>query len=139
MKKRLFVFVLAFVIIVPKALAVADNTPAMLITKTDSTQVAIEIATLRSIKFSDGMMVVTAQTGTQQTVNLDDIAVITFGSMTTAVETLVPQGSTEHLMITDLAGRVVYEGTAQGFAQHDGLRGVYVVKVGTRSYKVAVK
>lgn len=121
--------------------AFADGvTPGIIISKTDSSKASIAIAELKSIKFSDGAMIVNMKDNSQQSFNTDEVTNITFGDIPTAISTLY-NGSTSAgiVSISDISGRAVYNGKAIDAAQVKLPAGIYVVTANGKSLKVMIK
>lgn len=63
----------------------ADETPGIVINKSDGTNLTLPTTSLRSIKFGDGEMLLSMKNGTQHVVSLNEITDIVFGDATTAI------------------------------------------------------
>lgn len=120
-------------------LAKADNEQqGMLIQKTDGTQVQIALSSLRSIRFAEGMMQINQTDNTQQQIAVDDIAQITFGSLTTAIRSIVDD-TKQHIVIADISGRIIYEGAAADYRESDIAPGTYVISQQGQSRKITIQ
>jgi len=117
----------------------ADEVSGMIVQKNDGTQLNVDVATLRSIKFSDGQMLVIKTDNSQMAVNIDDVSVITFGNISLAVAALSGDGQSQQMTITDLSGRVVYKGLSHSADVPQNLHGTYIITVNGTSRKIAIR
>ncbi len=116
----------------------ADGTPGLIVHKTDGSSISISTSALRNIKFSDGAMVVNMKDNSQQTISVDDISDMTFGSISSAITFITEGKKEEQIVITDLAGRVIYRGNANECGQLGTLDGIYVITINGVSHKVRI-
>jgi len=114
-----------------------EEVKGMVITKNDGSTVQITLANLRSIKFSEGNMVIHQRDAQQQTVSLCDVTSITFADITAAIAAVIGDDAEAEVTVTDLAGRVVYRGAKSG--ELPALKGTYIVSSGNNRVKVYVK
>ena len=117
-----------------------DVTPGITVSKTDGSNASIPLTTLQSIKFSDGNMVINLKDKSQQTFSIDEIAIIKFEDIATAINTL-SCGNTynSNISITDLSGHIVFNGKAAEAMQTKLPAGIYVITTNGKSYKVMIK
>ena len=131
-------FLSALLVALPALSALADQVPGMLVHRTDGTQVEVPIAQIRSIRFSDGQMVISQRDDTCQAILLDQISQISFGSITEAIESLTLHAADRDITITDLSGRVLYSGPAQSDQLPTTLRGACIIIVDGVGHKVTI-
>lgn len=136
MKKNLL---LPLAIAMPWLSAFADDVPSMLVQQRDGGKLEVSIEEIRSIKFDGGQMLILHRDNTTQSLALDDIEQITFGSVAAAIEALTHDASGT-LTITSLAGEVIYQGSAQADAHFPAsLSGTYIITLDGQSHKVNIK
>lgn len=117
-----------------------DVTPGITVSKTDGSSASIPLTTLQSIKFSDGNMVINLKDKSQQTFIIDEIAIIKFEDIATAINTLSCGNiSNGNISICDLSGHTVYKGKAAEAKQTKLPAGIYVMTINGKSYKVMIK
>lgn len=117
-----------------------DVTPGITVSKTDGSSASIPLTTLQSIKFSDGNMVINLKDKSQQTFIIDEIAIIKFEDIATAINTLSCGNiSNSNISICDLSGHTVYKGKAAEAKQTKLPAGIYVMTINGKSYKVMIK
>lgn len=116
-----------------------DVTPGITVSKTDGSSASIPLTTLQSIKFSDGNMVINLKDKSQQTFIIDEIAIITFEDVVTAINTLTCGNTAKIISITDLSGHIVFNGKAAEAMQTKLPAGIYVITTNGKSYKVMIK
>lgn len=116
----------------------AEETPGIIINKSDGTSITISTTSLRNIKFSDGNMVVKMKDDTQQLIDVDDITIITFADITTAIHTITDGNTETQIVITDLTGKVVYQGNAETENALSTLEGIFIVTANGKSHKVKI-
>lgn len=134
MRKTIFVLALGMI----SLCAMADNVQGFVVTKTDGSTQQVPISSTLSIKFADGNMVINKTDNTKLVMSLDDITEITFSSVPSAIKAII--GSTNKQMtISDLGGRVVYQGDSQGTTLPSSLHGVYIFTIDGQSHKVSIK
>lgn len=115
-----------------------DVTPGITVNKTDGSAISFATAEMYSIKFAEGNMIVNMKDCSQQSVALDDITNIIFEDISTAIKALTNSGSDNGFVtITDLSGRIVYNGKAE--TRKALPNGIYVVTVNGKSCKVIIK
>lgn len=118
--------------------ALADDVSSLIITKTDGQQTGVALTSIRSIKFSDDQMIINTN-GSTMCVAVSDITSVTFGSLATAIQTVAGSEGTTSVLVTDLDGKIVYQGTSMNENIPAGLKGVYVITTGGVSKKVTIK
>lgn len=138
MKKQFITLIILFFCL---NISAEDTTPGIIVKKSDGSTVSIAIQQLQSIKFADGNMIVRMKDDTQQSYNIDDITNMTFGDIATAIKVLTDDKvTTGKLLITDITGRIVYNGTAVNATTANNLpNGIYVITTNGKSYKVMIK
>lgn len=138
MKKQFITLIILFFCL---NISAEDTTPGIIVNKSDGSTVSIAIQQLQSIKFADGNMIVRMKDDTQQSYNIDDITNMTFGDIATAIKVLTDDKvTTGKLLITDITGRIVYNGTAVNATTANNLpNGIYVITTNGKSYKVMIK
>lgn len=122
----------------PLVLSADDTVSGLVVTKTNGERVEVAIAHLRSIKFGSDTMVLYRQSAQPISVPLSEVQSLTFGDIITAIRTVFGLETEGTLTITDLAGRVVYRGSATSDLPRS-LRGTYILSQGGRSQKVVIK
>lgn len=115
-----------------------EEAPGMIITRVGKDTENIDLSTLQCIKFADGVMLVHKTDDTQMVISLSDITSVTFGTVASAIHTITGGVPSSLISVTDLAGRIIYQGEAGGFRQYDHYRGIVIVRSGNRSYKVRI-
>lgn len=124
------------------ASAYADDVPGMTVSTNDS-EAEIAIQNIRTITYSDDKMIVNLTDGTAQTFSIDEVKLITFGDITTAIKGLVKDGERHsQYQVTDLNGRVIMSGKVDDGSldlKRRDLKGIYIVTVGDKSQKVILK
>lgn len=117
-----------------------DVTPGITISRTDGSSTSIPLSELQSIKFNDGSMIVNKKDRKQQCFIIDEIAIITFEDITTAINVLTRGNlSNGSISITDMSGRTVYTGKVTD-AGHTRLpAGIYVLRANGKTCKVRIK
>lgn len=115
--------------------------PGIVISNTDSSKASIAIAEMKSIKFSDGVMIVNMKDDSQKSFIIDEIAIITFEDIATAINVLTSGNtSNSNVCITDVSGRTVFNGKAMDVSEQPKLpAGIYVVTANGRSQKIMIK
>lgn len=116
----------------------AEEKPGIVINRTDGSSTSIEISLLKSIKFSEGNMIVCMKDESQQTINLDDVTTITFADVITAIRVVTEGKTDEQVTITDISGRIIYKGNVAEVGNAGHLSGIYVITVGEKSHKVRI-
>lgn len=116
----------------------ADETPGIIINKSDGSSITVATSSLRSIKFNDGKMIVNMKDDSQQFVNLDDITNITFENIVTAINSITEGSSDSFVTVSDLSGRILYNGKANENMNKDNLRGIYIITTNGKSHKVKI-
>lgn len=84
-----------------------DVQPALVVSCLDGTETSVALADIRTIRFVDGKMCFLLQ-GEEQSIAVDAIASVTFGSISTAIETLLGESLPKQLTVTDLSGKVLF-------------------------------
>lgn len=126
-----------------------DEVPALNIHQMEG-ESQVELSEILSIKYTDTDMVVNYKDGSQQTFALDDIVVIEFGSMLTAIRNLIDSGSLADgkqpkdnysYTITDLRGKLISRGKAKSkrLISLPTKQGVYLLTVDGHTTKILVK
>lgn len=119
----------------------ADEVPSLNISQNDA-ESKIELSGILSIKYTDTDMVVSMKDGTQSSFPLDEIVMIEFGRMASAIRTLLADecGDGSYAII-DLQGKVVAKGNvnANGTVALPVAKGVYMLSVGNKTKKILVK
>ena len=120
----------------------ADDGKAMVLKSTNEATQSYAVSNISSVKYEDGVMILTLKNGNVQKLNVEDIKSMTFDSVATAIETLNADGGAIAFSVYDESGKEV----ASGMTGEDGkvdmpvnLRGVYVIKVGNVTKKIVVK
>lgn len=118
-----------------------DVTSGIIINNTDGSAATISISKLRSIKFSDGNMILYMNDNSQQSICIDDITNITFDNIMSAIKTLTNGNIGDNtIRITDIAGNTVFKGKATDIPSHGNLpTGIYVITTNGKNYKVMIK
>lgn len=116
----------------------AEEVPGIIVNKGDGSKITVVLSDLRSIKFSEGNMVINMKDEVGQTVSLDEIESITFEDVVTAINTLSVDAKDDHVVVTDLAGRIIYKGRAESARSVGGLHGIYIITVNGKSHKVSI-
>lgn len=137
MKKELITIIAALCSL---SMSADDVTPGITVSKTDGSSASIPLTTLQSIKFSDGNMAINMKDKSQQTFTIDEIAIIKFEDIATAINTLsCGNTSNSNISISDLSGHTVYKGKAADAIQTKLPAGIYVITTNGKSYKVMIK
>lgn len=118
--------------------AMADQTPGIVLEKTDGNNITIELTNIQSIKYKDGMMVINKNDKTKQIVSIDDISTMNFSNITTAIESIVGNISNKTIIISDLSGKTIFKGIYNKNFQKS-LHGIYVINVDGKCHKVIIK
>lgn len=105
-------------------------------TTTESTEVAL--SNIQSIRYNDTDMLFALRDGSEVSIPVSDISVITFGqvSLPTLITELLGTDSGK-VTITDIQGRMVWQGNISNCPTL--LRGLYVIGNGKTSRKVILK
>jgi len=119
--------------------AFADEVPGLIIEKEDGTNVSVNITSLQNIKFADGKMIITQKDNSTQSIDLDNITIMTFGSISTAVKAITGNVNDQDIVVTDLSGKVIYKGKSNNFNTSNALKGIYIITVNGESHKVLIK
>ncbi len=90
------------------------------------------------ITVSDGKLVVTNTAGTQS-FTLTDLSKMYFSTETTGIKGVSADGASQALSVYDLQGRSMGNFKTIAAARTALRQGVYVVKQGNKTYKIAVK
>lgn len=131
--KKTFITILAMVC----SLGIfADEIPGIVVSKSDGGKVPVATSAIHCIKYGEGTMAVLMKDGSQQTFSLDDITTITFESLPTAIRNIMAE-TKGNVIVTDLSGRVLYEGSANG--QMPSLHGLYVITTNGESRAVLIR
>lgn len=117
----------------------AEEVPSMLVSKSDGSSLSVEISAVRSIKFQDGNMIVRQNGAADVRLSVDDITMITFGNMETAIASIAGKDNRHEMVIADLSGREIYRGPAAGWSTQRELHGSFVISVEGKSNKVTIK
>lgn len=121
------------------ALALAEEVPSMVISQSDGSMQSFGIATIRSIKFEDGNMIVCRTDAGDLSLSVDDITMITFGNMETAIASIVGKDNHAEMLIADLSGRTIYRGTASAWNGCRELHGTFIISAEGKNHKVTIK
>lgn len=116
----------------------ANEVSGIVVSKSDGSNVSIALSELRSIKFSEESMIVNGKDDSQQFISLTDITGVTFSDIATAVSTFTGGNATEGVVITDLAGRIVYAGTSDHSLADCTPEGIYIITANGKSRKVRI-
>lgn len=117
-----------------------DVTPGITVSKTDGSSTLIPLCELQSIRFNEGIMVINKKDNKQHCLAVDEITVITFEDISTAVNVLTSKNPANgNICITDLSGRVVYSGKVTDTGHSQLPAGIYVIRANSKSYKVMIK
>lgn len=116
----------------------ADEVPGLLLQKSDGSQVEVEIAKIRSIRFADGNMIISHTDATLQSFPLVDIAQICFGNVTEAIQLVTLHTQNSEVTITSLSGELIYAGPAHSSDLPVLPQGTYVFTVDGVAQKVAI-
>ena len=121
------------------AFAFAEETPGLLIQKSDGSQVELRLSEIRSIKFGNGQMIVNGKDSAEQVFRVDDISKMTFCDIITAIKSLSCNAESGEVIVTDLSGKVVYKGKSGSVNVPTTLKGTFIITVDGQSHKVTVK
>lgn len=116
----------------------ADETPGIIINKSDGSSITVATSSLRSIKFNDGKMVINMKDDSQQLVSLEDITNITFEDIVTAISSITEGSSDSSVTVSDLSGRILFKGNAKDKTDMSNLRGIYIITANGKSHKVKI-
>lgn len=135
MKKNFSLWALALL----SVSAWANDVPGMLVQNNDGSRVEVGIDQIRSIRFLDGQMIISHKDDTQQSLLVDAIAEIRFGSLTTALESLMRDNHDGQVTILNLAGEVIYQGSATSSLLPASLKGIYIISIDGQRHKVNIQ
>jgi len=119
--------------------AIADELPGMVIQTNDGKSTSVDITSIRSIKYKDGVMLINKKDNNLQSVNVDDVSSITFGSITTAIESINGDKADSPIIVSDLTGKVVYKGTSKDASSLNLQKGTYIISSEGQKRKVFIK
>lgn len=137
MKKELIIVIATLCSL---SMSADDVTPGITVSKTDGSSASIPLTMLYSIKFCDDNMVINMKDNSQQVFTIDEIAIITFEDIATAINTLSSENTNNcNISISDLSGRTIYKGKAAEAIQTKLPAGIYVITINGKSYKVMIK
>ncbi|MBQ0058032.1 MAG: hypothetical protein KBT20_10295 [Bacteroidales bacterium] len=122
--RKVLLLVIAFM---ASALSFAEDTVAsMVVTKTDGSECALALSNVRSIKFDEGKMKINLAEGCE-TIAVDEISIITFGDMPSAIAAIAGKDGSQMLTVLDMAGNVVFNGCVSSWSSENKLHGIYVI------------
>ena len=137
MKKHLLSLVVSFAT-VP---CLADDVPALAI-GAGGTETSIELASISNIKYTATDMVVNLTNGETKTFALDDVTIMTFKQVPSAIKSIISEASANDcFIISDIAGKVIVQGKAkdsESIVMPDA-KGLYIITVGDKSRKILVR
>lgn len=119
----------------------ADDVPSLKI-NANGTETNLELAGIKTIKFSENNMMVNFKDGTEKTFSLDDVTVIEFGTTTSAIKEILAEGNEDSTFsITDINGKTIIKGKCKDFQNLNMslMRGLYVITSGKTTKKILVK
>lgn len=119
--------------------AMADNVPGIIITKTDGSKVTVDISTVKSIKFRNGEMLITRKSSDSQSVALEEVSTMTFGSIASAINLVTASNKNTLVTVSDMSGKILYQGKACNYTQPNNLKGTYIIATSGKSHKVTIK
>lgn len=119
----------------------ADDVPSLKIGAKDANN-ELALSAIQSIKFSDTEMLVNLKNGTQKAFALNDITIVEFGKMTSAIKNILQEeGQDGEFTITDISGKVISKGKTtdniNGIVPEK--RGLFIVRSGKVTKKILVK
>lgn len=117
-----------------------DTTPGITVSKADGSSTSMPLVELQSIKFNEDSMVITKKDNKQQRFAIDEIAIIKFEDVATAINVLTSgDAANSNISIADSSGRTVYKGNAADAAHAKLPTGIYVISANGKSHKVMIK
>lgn len=123
----------------PCTKSLADEVPGIKIS-TATADSELEISAIGNIKYGESEMIVTMKDGTTATFAIDEITRMTFGDITTAIQSIASNGdSNAEITITDLSGRTIAKGKAESIASRTDLHGIMIISNGNESKKVIIR
>lgn len=111
----------------------------MVITKTDNSSISVALNAIRSVKFADGMMLIVQKDNTQQQISTDDISVISFANVTSAIECITGGNGNHTIVLTDLTGKVLYKGTSADEEIPADIHGNCILTIDGKSQKINLR
>lgn len=139
--KRYYLIVIAIAWTLTLPILADDEVPALCINNSKE-EYQVELSEILSIKYTDTDMVINFKDGTKQIVSLDEIQVMEFGRMVTAIRNLTTQyKSNGAYTITDLRGNLVVKGNTKSSDEISVpiKKGLYLLTIGKRTSKILVK
>lgn len=133
MKRIVFLFAVGMIALA----AWADDIPALVVMTSEGERTQIDITKLRSLKFNDGNMIIYGKDDSRKTVNVDDVARMTFSSITAAIESVRTDDSV--ITVYDLSGKKVFRGRNTDSLQQTDLKGIFIISYQGTSRKVLIK
>lgn len=118
--------------------ALAQDTVKGLTVQTAGDNTELALTNIQSIRYAGTDMLFTLRNGTELTIPVADISVITFGEV--PMPTLITQllgTETDRVTVTDIQGRQVWTGIITDCPTT--LRGLYIISNGSKSRKVIIR
>lgn len=117
----------------------ADDVPGLKISKS-SGDTSVALAEVASIKYTATDMIVNMNDGSQHVIALDDIIVMKFGAVPTAISRIIAEADHDaKYTIADITGKVVRSGKVQKGIAMPKAKGLYTITVGDKTKKILIK
>lgn len=117
----------------------ADDVPGLKISKS-SGDTSVALAEVASIKYTATDMIVNMNDGSQHVIALDDIIVMKFGAVPTAISRIIADANPDATYtIVDLAGKVVGSGKVKKGIAMPAVKGLYTITIGDNTKKLLIK
>jgi len=120
-------------------LASADEVPGLVITKTDNSQLSVALTSIRSIKFEEGTMLILQKDNSTQQISVDEITLLSFENVSTAIQSLMNDKTDGQVIITDLSGKVLYEGQSSSQDIPNDIHGNVILTIDGKSHKINLR
>jgi len=120
-------------------LASADEVPGLIITKTDNSQLSVALTSIRSIKFQEGTMLILQKDNSTQQISVDEITLLSFENVSTAIQSLMNDKTDGLVIITDLSGKVLFEGQSNSQDIPNDIHGNVILTIDGKSHKINLR